>query len=224
MEAEALHDFQANAIDELPFKAGAILKVTDMNDPNWWQAELNGKEGLVPFNFLKLRPCPWYHGKISRVASESLLQRKGKPGSFLVRDSEAFLGDFSISVRSANAVQHFKIIRDREQGQYYVWTKKHRSINQIVAHHQSVSIAKDSELFLLEPLPNQTEAAAAAAPAANQRTATAEYDFDPLEEGELQFKKGDKITILDDSSPNWWRGALNGQEGIFPATYVKKDK
>ena len=48
------------------------------------------------------------------------------------------------------------------------------------------------------------------------------YDFQPSEAGELQFKKGDIIAVLESVYKDWWRGALRGQKGIFPLNYVEK--
>ncbi len=46
------------------------------------------------------------------------------------------------------------------------------------------------------------------------------FDFDPQEDGELGFRRGDFIQVLDNSDPNWWKGACNGQTGMFPRNYV----
>lgn len=46
------------------------------------------------------------------------------------------------------------------------------------------------------------------------------FDFDPQEEGELGFHRGDFIQVLDNSDPNWWKGACRGQTGMFPRNYV----
>lgn len=47
------------------------------------------------------------------------------------------------------------------------------------------------------------------------------YDFQPSEEGELGFQKGDVIRVLDSVYEHWWRGELRGQAGIFPVNYVE---
>ena len=52
----------------------------------------------------------------------------------------------------------------------------------------------------------------------------AQFDFEPQEEGELRLRKGDIVTVLDKSDENWWKGACNGQEGMFPVPYVKELK
>lgn len=48
------------------------------------------------------------------------------------------------------------------------------------------------------------------------------YDFQPSEPGELQFRKGDVIAVLESVYKDWWKGTLRGQTGIFPLNYVEK--
>lgn len=48
------------------------------------------------------------------------------------------------------------------------------------------------------------------------------YDFIPSEPGELEFKKGDIIAVLESVYKDWWRGSLKGRTGIFPLNYVEK--
>ena len=48
------------------------------------------------------------------------------------------------------------------------------------------------------------------------------FDFQPSEAGELQFRKGDIITVMESVYKDWWKGSLKGQTGIFPLNYVEK--
>ena len=48
------------------------------------------------------------------------------------------------------------------------------------------------------------------------------YDFSAEEEGELGFRKGDVIEIIEKEDANWWRGRLNGKEGTIPQNYVQE--
>lgn len=48
------------------------------------------------------------------------------------------------------------------------------------------------------------------------------FDFVPSEPGELEFKKGDVIAVLESVYKDWWRGSLRGNTGIFPLNYVEK--
>lgn len=66
-----------------------------------------------------------------------------------------------------------------------------------------------------QPLPSGTT------PATVSRV-RALYDFIPTEGGELEFKKGDIIAVLESVFKDWWKGSLRGQTGIFPLNYVEK--
>ncbi|MCJ1336332.1 ESCRT-0 subunit protein hse1 [Bachmanniomyces sp. S44760] len=48
------------------------------------------------------------------------------------------------------------------------------------------------------------------------------FDFQPSEPGELQFRKGDIIAVLESVYKDWWKGSLRGQTGIFPLNYIEK--
>ncbi|KAJ4407958.1 ESCRT-0 subunit protein hse1 [Didymella pomorum] len=75
---------------------------------------------------------------------------------------------------------------------------------------------------------SSSQPAQAQAPAPQGTTAAtvsrvrALYDFQPSEPGELQFKKGDIIAVLESVYKDWWKGSLRGQTGIFPLNYVEK--
>ena len=51
-----------------------------------------------------------------------------------------------------------------------------------------------------------------------EETATASFDFQVEEEGNLTFKRGDVIRIVKkpEDENEWWTGELNGKQGIFP--------
>lgn len=74
MEAVAKHEFNATADDELSFKRNQVLKVSPVrscssgfravlfsqilnmeDDMNWYRAELDGKEGLIPSNYIEMK-------------------------------------------------------------------------------------------------------------------------------------------------------------------------
>ena len=74
--------------------------------------------------------------------------------------------------------------------------------------------------------PSQQTAPAQAVPsgttAATVSRVRALFDFQPSEAGELQFRKGDIIAVIESVYKDWWKGSLRGQTGIFPLNYVEK--
>ncbi len=62
---------------------------------------------------------------------------------------------------------------------------------------------------------------AAAEQQKKSKVGTALYAFQQQKPGVLLFKKGDLLTILDDSRIDWWKAELNGKVGMVPAKYVQ---
>lgn len=72
-----------------------------------------------------------------------------------------------------------------------------------------------AEAAIAQPVPSGTSAATVS-------RVRALFDFQPSEPGELQFRKGDIIAVLESVYKDWWKGSLRGQTGIFPLNYVEK--
>ncbi|XP_068958924.1 GRB2-related adapter protein 2 isoform X1 [Petaurus breviceps papuanus] len=68
-------------------------------------------------------------------------------GFFIIRASQSSPGDFSISVRHEEDVQHFKVMRDAK-GHYFLWTEKFQSLNQLVNFYRTSSISKQKHIYL----------------------------------------------------------------------------
>lgn len=75
--------------------------------------------------------------------------------------------------------------------------------------------ASQPEPAAAQPVPSGTSAATVS-------RVRALFDFQPSEPGELQFRKGDTIAVLESVYKDWWKGSLRGQTGIFPLNYVEK--
>ena len=47
------------------------------------------------------------------------------------------------------------------------------------------------------------------------------YDYTAQNDDELAFSKGQVINVLNKEDPDWWKGEVHGQVGLFPSNYVK---
>uniref|UniRef100_A0A8C4DUS9 Osteoclast-stimulating factor 1 n=1 Tax=Dicentrarchus labrax TaxID=13489 RepID=A0A8C4DUS9_DICLA len=226
MEATAKYDYKATADDELSFKKGEQLKILQTSG-NWYKAELNGVEGFVPQNFINMHLPSWYQEDSTRSDAQQKLMSE-PVGAFLIRGSQtATLGNFSISVRHAADVQHFKVMRD-SRGQYYLWSQKFPSLNQLVEYYKKNSISKHCPIFLQEmeqQVGNLLIETYVRQVHSLQSSSTlkvrALYSFHAEEMDELEFSAGDIIKVLDCSDPAWWRGELRDKTGLFPTNYTK---
>ncbi|MGH0178771.1 UNVERIFIED_CONTAM: hypothetical protein FKN15_000362 [Acipenser sinensis] len=50
------------------------------------------------------------------------------------------------------------------------------------------------------------------------------YRFKALEKDDLDFHAGDRITVIDDSNEEWWRGKIGEKSGYLPANYIIRVK
>ncbi|XP_048577157.1 1-phosphatidylinositol 4,5-bisphosphate phosphodiesterase gamma-1 isoform X2 [Nematostella vectensis] len=102
----------------------------------------------------------WFHGKLPdgrRVAEQYLNQFNRGDGSFLVRESTTFVGDFSLSFWRKGKVQHCRIRSKQENGQtkyYLVDQVTFDSLYSLVNYYTSHSMKSNNfELTLSEAIP-----------------------------------------------------------------------
>lgn len=51
------------------------------------------------------------------------------------------------------------------------------------------------------------------------------YSYRARERTDLSFKKGDRMEVIDDSEPDWWkvRDLVTGREGLIPWNFVAEE-
>jgi hypothetical protein len=68
------------------------------------------------------------------------------------------------------------------------------------------------------------ETTAPAAPVAALPKAIAQWDFTAETEEEVSFKAGDVILLHEYlEEEEWWKGEVNGEVGLFPSAYCKRE-
>ena len=65
---------------------------------------------LTPILTHTIHTCRWFFGRIKRAdAEKKLLQIGNQSGTYLIRESESMPGQYSLSVRDADSVKHYRI-------------------------------------------------------------------------------------------------------------------
>ena len=140
----ALYDFHGVGEEQLSLRKGDHIRVIGHNKAGeWCEAQLvglrhSGAIGWVPSSYItpvnSLEKHSWYHGKVSRSESEYILS-SGINGSFLVRESETSIGQFSVSVRHDGRVYHYRISVDHKDWLYITQESKFKTLGELVHHH-----------------------------------------------------------------------------------------
>ncbi|KAM9828411.1 1-phosphatidylinositol 4,5-bisphosphate phosphodiesterase gamma-1 isoform 2-T3 [Syngnathus typhle] len=113
----------------------------------------------------------WFHGKLGagrdgrqiaeRLLSEYCLETGAPDGSFLVRESETFVGDYTLSFWRSGRVQHCRIHSRQEAGSpkfYLTDNLVFDTLFALINHYQQVALrCNEFEMKLTEPVP-QTNA------------------------------------------------------------------
>ena len=47
------------------------------------------------------------------------------------------------------------------------------------------------------------------------------YPYAAQNPDEMSFPRDCVINVINKDDPDWWKGEMNGQEGMFPSNYVK---
>ncbi|XP_076868896.1 SH2 domain-containing protein 1A [Brachyhypopomus gauderio] len=113
---------------------------------------------------------PVYHGPINKQRCEDLLSRKGKDGSYLIRDSETIHGAMCLCVYKQKVVYTYRILQSHT-GQYTLQTsagaeeKFFKTLQDLIQHYKKRNKGLATRLRYsvnrktLETLPDDTDTA-----------------------------------------------------------------
>lgn len=124
------------------------------------QNNLAQRDGLIGNEELHLDE-KWFHGKLAggRREAEALLQRYSYlgDGTFLVRDSDTFVGDYSLSFWRKGKVNHCRIKSnpDRNGTKYHlIESVTFDTLYGLITHYQSHQLrSQEFSIYLTEPVP-----------------------------------------------------------------------
>uniref|UniRef100_A0A1A8Q2X0 Intersectin 1 (SH3 domain protein) n=1 Tax=Nothobranchius rachovii TaxID=451742 RepID=A0A1A8Q2X0_9TELE len=210
-EYVAMYTYESTEQGDLSFQQGDIVMVT-RKEGDWWTGTVGGKTGVFPSNYVK-----------PRDSSIESLGPAGKTGSLGKKPEIAQV----IAAYTATGAEQLTLapgqlilIRKKNPGGWWEGELqargKKRQIGWFPANYVKLLSPSTSKTTPTEPTPPKL------APASTGLCQViGMYDYVAQNDDELAFQKGQVITVLNKDDCDWWKGELNGREGLFPSNYVK---
>ncbi|XP_056251650.1 intersectin-1 isoform X3 [Seriola aureovittata] len=210
-EYVAMYTYESSEQGDLSFQQGDIVMVT-RKEGDWWTGMVAGKTGVFPSNYVK-----------PRDSSSDSLGSAGKTGSLGKKPEIAQV----IAPYSATGAEQLTLapgqlilIRKKNPGGWWEGELqargKKRQIGWFPANYVKLLSPSTSKTTPTEPTPPKLAPASTAL-----CQVIGMYDYVAQNDDELAFQKGQVITVLNKDDCDWWKGELNGREGLFPSNYVK---
>ncbi|XP_060090296.1 intersectin-1 isoform X1 [Heteronotia binoei] len=202
----AMYTYESSEQGDLTFQQGDLILVTK-KDGDWWTGTLGEKSGVFPSNYVRLKDSevPGTTGKTGSLGK--------KPEIAQVIASYTATGPEQLTLAPGQLI----LIRKKNPGGWWEGELqargKKRQIGWFPANYVKLLSPGTSKITPTEP-PKSV-----ALPSVCQVIGM--YDYIAQNDDELAFNKGQIINVLNKEDPDWWKGEVNGQVGLFPSNYVK---
>ncbi|XP_036075727.1 intersectin-1 isoform X8 [Rousettus aegyptiacus] len=225
LQAQALYPWRAKKDNHLNFNKNDVITVLEQQDM-WWFGEVQGQKGWFPKSYVKLisgpvrkstsmdsGPSESPAASLKTVASPAAKPAVSGEEIAQVIASYTATGPEQLTLAPGQLI----LIRKKNPGGWWEGELqargKKRQIGWFPANYVKLLSPGTSKITPTEP-PKPT-----ALPAVCQVIGM--YDYTAQNDDELAFSKGQIINVLNKEDPDWWKGEVNGQVGLFPSNYVK---
>uniref|UniRef100_A0A8C3BUP4 Intersectin-1 n=1 Tax=Cairina moschata TaxID=8855 RepID=A0A8C3BUP4_CAIMO len=193
----AMYTYESSEQGDLTFQQGDMILVTK-KDGDWWTGTLGDKSGVFPSNYVRLKDS-----EASGAAGKTGSLGK-KPEIAQVIASYTATGPEQLTLAPGQLI----LIRKKNPGGWWEGELqargKKRQIGWFPANYVKL-LSPGTKFFLYLPVCQ----------------VIGMYDYTAQNDDELAFNKGQIINVLNKEDPDWWKGEVNGQVGLFPSNYVK---
>ncbi|CAH8870183.1 unnamed protein product [Trichobilharzia szidati] len=208
MEVIVEYDYTAEESDELTIKKGDIIKDVSQFEEGWYIGSLNGRIGVFPDNFVKIKPSiqpkisPMVTTDSQKEPSENEVnnissgeyENDNQPGSLTKPKPVCGIGLGNIF--SGQPIQ-----------------LKQTALKEVVKENESLSEKTIGNIKIADDNSQNY---------ANQ--VRARYEYTPKQPDELELRVDDIIQVLDRNLPDdgWWKGRnlRTNLVGMFPDNFV----
>ncbi|CAG7818083.1 unnamed protein product, partial [Allacma fusca] len=150
----------------------------------------------------------WYHGRLDRHTTEDRLRFTGKPGSYLVRESDRKPGSYVLSYLGRCGINHFRITA--VCGDFYIGGRQFDSLIDLIGYYTSVADLLKKERLIYPIAPPE--------PVNDKKRVIAILPYTRMPDtDELSFQKGDIFFMHNDLGDGWlWVTAhRTGEQGLI---------
>ncbi|XP_072498484.1 CD2-associated protein isoform X2 [Notamacropus eugenii] len=217
-QCKVLYEYIPQNEDELELRLGDVIDINEEVEEGWWSGTLNNKSGLFPSNFVReLDVADDGEAHEAQEESEAVFTSPTSPVASLGNESEI----------AAGSVAQPKKIRGVGFGDIFkegsVKLRTRMSSNEAEER-------KPDKPFITHTLgfrPTQYQSVEVAKAEIEGRYKAKEYcrtlfAYEGANDDELSFKEGEIIHLIskDTGEVGWWKGELNGKEGVFPDNFA----
>ncbi|XP_075053313.1 intersectin-1 isoform X5 [Mixophyes fleayi] len=224
LQAQALYPWRAKKDNHLNFNKSDIITVLEQQDM-WWFGEVQGHKGWFPKSYVKLISGPLRKStSIDSTSSESPASLKrisspafkpAVPGEEIAQVIAPYTatGPEQLTLAPGQLI----LIRKKNTGGWWEGELQARGKKRQIGWFPA------NYVKLLSPGTNKSTPTEPPKPAVLPPTCQVigMYDYIAQNDDELAFSKGQVLNVLNKEDPDWWKGELNGQVGLFPSNYVK---
>ncbi|XP_069578969.1 intersectin-2a isoform X2 [Brachyistius frenatus] len=194
-EYVALYTYESPEVGDLTFVEGDVVMVTE-REGEWWRGCIGDQVGVFPSNYV--RPV---EPEVSR------------PGTITKKPEIAQ----AVTITAAPKVHQLHL----SPGQLIVVLAKNSTgwwLGELQARGKKRQRGwfHSSHVKLLGP--SSSKSSPSPLPVCQ---VIAMYDYTAANQDELSFSKGQLISILDKTNPDWWKAEASGVKGLLPTNYVK---
>ncbi|XP_066455113.1 intersectin-1 isoform X3 [Eleutherodactylus coqui] len=202
----AMYTYESNEQGDLTFQQGDMIVVIK-KDGDWWTGTAGEKTGVFPSNYVRLKDS---EGMVTAGKTGSLGK---KPEIAQVIAPYTATGPEQLTLAPGQLI----LIRKKNPGGWWEGELQARGKKRQIGWFPA------NYVKLLSPGTNKSTPTEPPKPAVLPPTCQVigMYDYIAQNDDELAFSKGQVINVLNKEDPDWWKGELNGQVGLFPSNYVK---
>ncbi|XP_051954277.1 CD2-associated protein-like isoform X1 [Xyrauchen texanus] len=227
-QCKVLFEYVPQNEDELELKIGDIIDIIEEVEEGWWSGTMNGKSGLFPSNFVKAIEDT----ETTNITDEpdnrdgTSSPTSPHPGNGVMAQPKKVKGIGFGDIFREGSVKLHKVQKAPSESE----EKKEKPIPSLP------SSTKPTPLSTPEPPKGEKETESKGKV---KDYCKATFPYDATNQDELDLKEGDIIHVMskgqnssssvrpaapaqtpDTGEPGWWRGEINGKQGVFPDNFV----